>query len=309
MNYRGYTNRRRAIKKMIKRISICMVLLIATITSLVVKNYIIPAKFTAKESSNPVQYGNISKEFNPMYLSAHIEQTTDDIKNTLSDNFVLYEFTESSIQYSVENVLTLPELVNDVSEIEEPEETTYTVQSGDSLWSIADKFYGDGYLYTFVRDSNNIENNSIYPGQELVIKNISSDEEKREYLQESYVEIESEKQTKSQKISSTTNYKNNNIPENMEYIGDYFITGYDPFCYHCCNSTSGMTASGVTATVGKTIAMCKDFAFGTQIYIEGYGIYTVEDRGVGRGVIDVAAENHDACYDLTAYNVPCYIVK
>lgn len=310
MNYRGYTNRKRAMKRMARNFSICMLLVLVTVASFMVKDHIGSKKSTMstpkevvtvqlKEPSNP----------SPMLLNTHIDQTLDEIVESLSDDFVLYEHTESSIQYTVENVLTLPEFINDTSNITEPEETIYIVQPGDSLWGIADKFYGDGYLYTFVRNSNDIKNNSIYPGQELVIKNIGSDEEKKEYLQESYVEIESQKEEMKTQKKSNTSYKNSNVPENMEYIGDYFITGYDPFCYHCCSSTSGITASGAIATVGKTIAMCKDFAFGTKIYIEGYGTYTVEDRGVGRGVIDIAASSHDACYDLTAYNVPCYIVK
>ena len=51
-------------------------------------------------------------------------------------------------------------------------ETTYTVQSGDTLWGIAKKFYGDGSKYTKIYDANKdkIENpNRIYVGQVFVI--------------------------------------------------------------------------------------------------------------------------------------------
>lgn len=49
---------------------------------------------------------------------------------------------------------------------------TYTVKSGDSLWAIAKKFYGNGAKYTAIYNANRskIKNpNLIYPGQVLTI--------------------------------------------------------------------------------------------------------------------------------------------
>lgn len=49
---------------------------------------------------------------------------------------------------------------------------TYVVKTGDSLWSIAKKYYGDGSKYTKIYNANKniIKNPSlIYPGQKLVI--------------------------------------------------------------------------------------------------------------------------------------------
>lgn len=47
----------------------------------------------------------------------------------------------------------------------------YVVKSGDCLWSIAKKYYGDGSKYTKIYNANsNIKNPAlIYPGQKLVI--------------------------------------------------------------------------------------------------------------------------------------------
>jgi Uncharacterized protein containing LysM domain len=46
----------------------------------------------------------------------------------------------------------------------------YTVVSGDNLWNIARKYYGDGNRYTEIARANNLSNPSlIYPGQKLVI--------------------------------------------------------------------------------------------------------------------------------------------
>lgn len=48
--------------------------------------------------------------------------------------------------------------------------TTYTVQAGDTLWSIAKKFYGDGALYPYLASINSISNpNIIHTGQVLKI--------------------------------------------------------------------------------------------------------------------------------------------
>jgi nucleoid-associated protein YgaU len=47
---------------------------------------------------------------------------------------------------------------------------TYTVVSGDSLWSIAQKFYGDGSQYKKIATANNIKNvDSITVGASLII--------------------------------------------------------------------------------------------------------------------------------------------
>lgn len=86
-----------------------------------------------------------------------------------------------------------------------------------------------------------------------------------------------------------------------EYLGVYWVTGYDLWCPHCQGKWVGVTASGIEPEVGRTIAMCDQFSFGTQIYIEGLGFYVVEDRGVGAGQIDVACNNHDECYALTGH--------
>lgn len=46
------------------------------------------------------------------------------------------------------------------------ENKTYTVRSGDTLWAIARKFYGNGAEYTKIASANGISNpNLIYPGQ------------------------------------------------------------------------------------------------------------------------------------------------
>lgn len=55
------------------------------------------------------------------------------------------------------------------------QETTYTVKSGDCLWNIAKKFYGNGSKYTKIYEANKdkIRNpNLIYVGQVLTIPSL-----------------------------------------------------------------------------------------------------------------------------------------
>lgn len=48
---------------------------------------------------------------------------------------------------------------------------TYRVKSGDSLWTIAKRFYGDGNLYSKIKAANSAlkNTNDLYIGQELII--------------------------------------------------------------------------------------------------------------------------------------------
>lgn len=56
----------------------------------------------------------------------------------------------------------------------------------------------------------------------------------------------------------------------MEFLGDWRITAYAETGYPCAN--------GNYPTKDYTIA-CNSLDFGTQVYIDGVGIRTVEDRG------------------------------
>ncbi|OBI66826.1 LysM peptidoglycan-binding domain-containing protein [Mycobacterium sp. E796] len=52
----------------------------------------------------------------------------------------------------------------------EPAARTYTVESGDSLWAIAERFYGDGSKYQVIAEASGIPDpDLIQPGQVLTI--------------------------------------------------------------------------------------------------------------------------------------------
>lgn len=88
--------------------------------------------------------------------------------------------------------------------------------------------------------------------------------------------------------------------QSMTYLGSYYVTGYDT-CAACCGKADGITASGTTATVGRTCA-ANGLPFGTRLYIEGIGERTVEDRGGMKGQhIDVLCADHPACYAVTGW--------
>ena len=51
-----------------------------------------------------------------------------------------------------------------------PAPRTYTVVSDDTLWAIAERFYGDGSKYQRIADASGISNpDLIHPGQVLTI--------------------------------------------------------------------------------------------------------------------------------------------
>ena len=89
---------------------------------------------------------------------------------------------------------------------------------------------------------------------------------------------------------------------NRVYLGRYYITGYT-ISYADCGKIDGITASGIVASVGRTCASGKEFAFGTRLYIDGIGERTVEDRGGGvhNGHIDVLFATRDECYAATGW--------
>jgi len=80
------------------------------------------------------------------------------------------------------------------------------------------------------------------------------------------------------------------ITGHWEPAGRHRITHY---CSgRCCNGrNAGRTASGAPMQVGRTVATGREYPFGTKLLINGQ-IYTVEDRGVPNGCVDILTESH-----------------
>ena len=87
----------------------------------------------------------------------------------------------------------------------------------------------------------------------------------------------------------------------MTYLGNLKITGYV--------ATGNPTASGCYPYVGG-VAMSRgyDLPWGTTIYIDGLGYYTLNDCGCGYGVVDVFCNSVSECYDITSWR-DVYIVN
>lgn len=76
-----------------------------------------------------------------------------------------------------------------------------------------------------------------------------------------------------------------------ENAGRHKITHYCPL--GCCNpGNAWKTASGAPMVFGRTVAAsAREFPFGTRLLING-AIYTVEDRGVPNGCVDILVASH-----------------
>ena len=66
----------------------------------------------------------------------------------------------------------------------------YVVQKGDTLWSIAEKLYGNPWKYHEIEKANRISNAMIYPGQCLIIPGVDVEVPEKVKL-----EIEVDKET------------------------------------------------------------------------------------------------------------------
>jgi nucleoid-associated protein YgaU len=70
-----------------------------------------------------------------------------------------------------------PEPIHDAAEsdgergeVPAPAGRSYTVEAGDTLWAIAERFYGDGSKYQVIADASGIANpDLIHPGEVLTI--------------------------------------------------------------------------------------------------------------------------------------------
>ena len=95
------------------------------------------------------------------------------------------------------------------------------------------------------------------------------------------------------------------------YIGEFQLTFYTNSVADC-GKTDGITASGNIARSNHTIAMDSRFPFGTIVEIEGFGTYTVEDRGgkIRGNIIDIYVDSQEEANQLGRIkNVKVYYAK
>ena len=92
-------------------------------------------------------------------------------------------------------------------------------------------------------------------------------------------------------------------------LGVYKITGYCS-CAKCCGSATGRTASGTTATAGRTVAASSALPFGTDVVINGH-TYTVEDRGgaIKGNRIDIFFSSHAQALAWGVRYLPVEVVE
>ena len=92
-----------------------------------------------------------------------------------------------------------------------------------------------------------------------------------------------------------------------EYLGEFKLTAYCP-CSQCCGQwADGITASGLTAVEGRTVAMA-GVPFGTRLVINGM-IFTVDDRGTPYGHVDIYMNDHDRCNIFGVGSAKVYLAK
>lgn len=72
--------------------------------------------------------------------------------------------------------------------------------------------------------------------------------------------------------------KNETETLDLKSLGTFEISAYCA-CLKCCGKTDGITATGVKATEGRTIAVDPDvIPYGTELFIDGF-TYRAEDTG------------------------------
>lgn len=138
----------------------------------------------------------------------------------------------------------------------------FTVSEGDTLCEISQSITPDTEDYRetqhYITEKNNLESAMIYPGQKLLIP---------------CDEVETEETT-------------------PKSLGVFRLTAYCA-CSKCCGKSNGITASGVKATAGRTVAVDTSIPFGTILIIDGHE-YVAEDRGgsITENRIDIFMESH-----------------
>ncbi|QQR77370.1 MAG: 3D domain-containing protein [Candidatus Moraniibacteriota bacterium] len=78
-----------------------------------------------------------------------------------------------------------------------------------------------------------------------------------------------------------------------------------------CGKSDGITASGVKVQENRTLACPPSYPFGAKVAIEGYGIYTCEDRGgaIKNNHFDIYMETKTQAFAFGRKNLTAEIIQ
>lgn len=144
--------------------------------------------------------------------------------------------------------------------------------------------------FNFIEEINKLENVITQQGYRIDIL---------EALAEANLTIKAKAAVKENSESQTKQVSNKSNNDTFR------ITAYCS-CEKCCGKWAvinggGITASGTKVKEGRTIAVCKSqIPFGTEVYIEGMGIYIAEDTGsaIKENCIDVYFDSHEEAWNF-----------
>ena len=137
------------------------------------------------------------------------------------------------------------------------------------------------------------------------IKNLNASSRKIAEIQEVKAEVSEVKEEISEVEEMLQHLEAEEPTETDRYhslpLGHYTLTAYE--------WTGNTCANGNYPSKGYTIA-CNSLPIGTRVWIEGYGEFTVEDRGgMAYNVIDIYLGDYDECIEFGVQEADVYLIK
>lgn len=215
-------------------------------------------------------------------LQAETEELNDNIA-TLTD--AVAEYTETIEEYENEIATlndALTESQEEVEELKQELATEETTEEEEEDVEVYGASKDETAFYELTDDPTNEPiNDPIIPEEPAT-------------LEEPAPEPEPESVEESSTDESTEGYT---------YLGVYQFTAYEETGHNCAN--------GNYPTVGYTVA-CNSLPLGTVIYIEGYGIRVVEDRGASwhsSNWMDLYLGDYNSCMQFGTQSLNVYLVE
>ena len=119
-------------------------------------------------NEDAIEESTIQEEVKTETSSDTVQKSLDELYNEVMEGFWGNDIER---KINLENAgYNYYEVQNKVNEELLKKEEYYTIKPGDTLFGIAKRFYGDGYMYERISKRNNIENpNLIYAGVTIII--------------------------------------------------------------------------------------------------------------------------------------------